>query len=157
MNEIAKSTEEQIYNLQEAMMDLPQAPAFDTTHHFHGGMYCRRMVIPAGSVIVSKKHKTDHLFIGCSGMLKVSGEGETYILDAGSVILSQIGTKRAVLALTDVVCMTVHVTKKTSTEGLEEELVDDEGKSLYDIDNSPKDGVLVQDREKVEWSGQQQQ
>lgn len=149
MNQIVKTTAEQINYLQDFMMEMPQAPAFNTTHHFHGGMYCRRMVIPAGSVIVSKKHKTNHLFIGCSGLLKVSGEGETYVLDAGSVILSKIGTKRAVLALTDVVCMTVHVTDKTSTDGLEEELVDDEGKSLYDIDNAPKEGVLVQHREKL--------
>lgn len=136
-------TRSQVERLQDVMSEMPQAPGMLTEHFFAGGMYCRRMVIPAGNVIVSKVHKTEHLFIGISGELEVVGQGATYVLTAGSVIPSAIGTKRAVRALTEVVCMTIHKTDLLSTEGLEEALMEADDRNLYDVNNQPKPGVLV--------------
>jgi quercetin dioxygenase-like cupin family protein len=132
-----------VERLQEAMEKLPQAPGMDTDHFFAGGMYCRRMFIPKGNIIVSKVHKTEHLFIGCSGELEVAGQGDTYVLKTGSVVPSIVGTKRAVRALTDVVCMTVHKTDLLSTDGLEEAMMELDERNLYDVHNQPKPGVLV--------------
>ncbi len=143
-----------IDDLQAAMAQLPQAPGMDTEHFFAGGMYCRRICIPAGTAIVSKVHKTEHLFIGCQGELKVVGQGETYILRPGDIIPSAIGTKRAVYALSDVVCLTIHKTDLASTEHLEEELMEEDELSLYDVNNQPKHGVLVVDAgEDQKWLG----
>jgi len=151
MTELAPSNQDAIQAMQDAMRAMPQAPAFKTEHVFFGGMYCRRMEIPKDSLIVSKVHKSDHLFIGCSGELVVAGQGEMYTLRAGDVIPSYIGTKRAVYALTDVVCMTVHKTDKTTTDGLEDELMAVNEADLYDVNNCPKPGVLtVSDFKKVE-------
>ena len=130
-------------NLHALMTKMPQAPGMKTEHVFAGGMYCRRIEIPAGVAIVSKVHKTEHLFIGVSGQLQVAGQGPDYILGPGDVIPSPVGTKRAVLALTDVVCMTIHKTEVTSVDSLEEELMDMKEDSLYDFDNQPKAGVLT--------------
>lgn len=130
-------------NLHNLMAQMPQAPGMKTEHAFAGGMYCRRIEIPAGVAIVSKVHKTEHLFIGVSGRLQVAGQGPDYILGPGDVIPSPVGTKRAVLALTDVVCMTIHKTDLQSEEGLEEELMEVDGYSLYDVNNQPKAGVLT--------------
>lgn len=147
-----------IDELQSEMAQMPQAPAMDTTHFFAGGMYCRRMEIPAGTVIVSKVHKTEHHFIGCVGQLFVSGQGENFIVNPGDVIPSPVGTKRAVCALTDVVVLTVHKTDETSPEALEKELMDIDGPCLYDAENRPKAGVLTTDSmEALKWSGQQPQ
>ena len=129
--------------LHAVMANLPQAPAMQTDHHFAGGMYCRRMEIPAGTVIVSKVHKTEHFFIGCSGELHVSGQGENYVIRSGDVVPSKIGTKRAVYAITDVVVMTVHKTDKTSIDGLEDEMVEVDETCLYDVNNCPKAGVTI--------------
>jgi quercetin dioxygenase-like cupin family protein len=114
-----------------------------TEHTFAGGMYCRRLEIPAGTAIVSKVHKTEHLFIGVSGQLQVAGQGPTYILGPGDVVPSPVGTKRAVFALTDVIVITVHKTELTSIDGLEDELMEASEDSLYDINNQPKAGVLT--------------
>ena len=143
MTELAPSNQDAIQAMQDAMRAMPQAPAFKTEHVFFGGMYCRRMEIPKDSLIVSKVHKSDHLFIGCSGELVVAGQGEMYTLRAGDVIPSSIGTKRAVYALTDVICMTVHKTDKTSIDGLEDELMEADPSVLYDADNKPKPGVIT--------------
>lgn len=130
-------------NLHATMLRMPQAPGMKTDHTFAGGMYCRRIEIPAGTAIVSKVHKTEHLFIGVSGRLQVAGQGPDYILGPGDVIPSPVGTKRAVLALTDVVCMTIHKTDLQSEDGLEEELMEADEYSLYDVNNQPKTGVLT--------------
>ena len=138
-----RATRENVDALQSAMIELPQAPGMDTTHFFGGGMYCRRIAIPAGRVIVSKVHSTEHMFIGCVGELLVAGQGENYTLRPGDVVVSPVGTKRVVFSVTDVVVMTVHKTDKTSVDDLEAELMSDNGQSLYDVNNQPKPGVLV--------------
>lgn len=141
-------SQDRIRDLREAMTSMPQAPGMQTHHFFAGGMYCRRIHIPHGYLIVSKIHKTEHLFIGCSGELQVAGQGETYILRAGDVIPSAIGTCRAVLALSDVICMTVHKTDTTDFAALEAEMVE-AGGALYDVNNQPKPGVLVSDSQEL--------
>jgi quercetin dioxygenase-like cupin family protein len=137
------SDREKIDQLALVMATMPQAPAMPTEHFFAGGMYCRRIHIPQGTAIVSKTHKTEHFFIGCIGQMIVHGEGEPYLLHPGVVIKSPIGTRRAVYAVTDVVCMTIHKTDKTSTDGLEDEMVEIDENSKYDVNNNPKPGVLV--------------
>ena len=135
---------ERVMDLQNAMMEMPQAPGMDTSHFFTGGMYCRRIEIPKGTVVVSKVHKTDHFFIGCVGELEVAGQGETYIIRPGDIVPSPVGVKRVVLALTDVVVLTVHKTDKTVADGkLEEEMIETDALSKYDVNNQPKPGVLV--------------
>ncbi len=141
-SEVSRATRESIDRMQTVMSKMPQAPGMDTTHFFAGGMYCRRIAIPAGNVIVSKTHKTEHLFIGCVGELAVAGQGENYILRPGDVMPSPVGTKRAVTALSDVVVMTIHKTDITSVDELEAELMED-GFSMYDVNNQPKPDVLV--------------
>lgn len=139
-----RATRDDVEALQSAMMQLPQAPGMTTTHFFGGGMYCRRIAIPAGRIIVSKVHNTEHMFIGCVGELMVAGQGENYTLRPGDVVVSPVGTKRVVFSVTDVVVMTVHKTNQVSVDNLEEELMSDDGLSLYDVNNQPKVGVLVQ-------------
>lgn len=135
---------ERLMDLQTAMMEMPQAPGMPTSHFFTGGMYCRRIEIPKGTVVMSKVHKTEHFFIGCVGELQVAGQGETYIIRPGDIVPSSIGTKRVVLALTDVVVLTVHKTNKTTADGeLEAEMIEIDPLSKYDVNNQPKSGVLV--------------
>jgi len=138
------TTRDQVMTLQEAMLNMPQAPGMDTEHFFAGGMYCRKISIPRGTVIVSKVHKTEHLFIGCIGELEVAGQGETYIIRPGDVVPSPVGTKRVVFAHTDVVVLTVHKTNRViADDELEEEMVEIDPKAKYDVNNQPKPGVLV--------------
>ncbi len=60
------------------------------------------------------------------------------------MVPSPVGVKRVVLALTDVVVLTVHKTDKTVADGkLEEEMIETDALSKYDVNNQPKPGVLV--------------
>lgn len=144
---------DEVLAFQEMMMQMPQAPGMTTDHCFAGGMYCRKIFIPRGTVVVSRVHKTEHLFIGCIGELQVAGQGDNYVIRPGDVVPSPVGTKRIVHALTDVVVLTVHKTDKlTADEDLENEMVELDPLSKYDVNNQPKHGVLVSvpDIEKLE-------
>jgi hypothetical protein len=143
MNNIKLGALDKINKLEDAVSEMSQAGEFETSHFFKGGMYCRRIEIPVNCLIVSKKHKTEHFFIGCYGELLVYDQDKTYILTQGMVVPSDIGTKRCVLALTDVVCMTVHRVDKDSIDDLENDIVESSDKSLYDFNNAPKKGVIT--------------
>ena len=55
-------SKELIEKLQAEMIKMPQAE-LETEHYFSGGMYCRKLTRPAGTLIVGKVHKKDHFFM----------------------------------------------------------------------------------------------
>ena len=56
----------------------------------------------------------------------------------GDVIESQPGTKRATLALTDAIGITIHKTDKTDLEEIEADLLEPEPAALFDASNNLK-------------------
>lgn len=118
--------------LQAAMLAMPQFQP-ETEHLFHGGLYCRTVARPKGCLIVGKRHRKPHLYIVLKGEVALVNEaGEVaQRYPAGSVIACHPGTKRAVLALEDSVCMTVHATKAKTVEGAESILVEPEPDSPF--------------------------
>jgi len=124
-----------IQALQAAISTLPQADGFVTTHHFAGGLYGRELFRPAGTLIVGKLHKKDHFYIVLAGEIEVYGVGR---IRAPAVFVSQAGSKRAVYAHTDAICMTVHRTDETDLEGIEADLIEPEGNALFDARNQLK-------------------
>src|SRR5258708_32953354 len=100
MNEIASR---KVWRLQEEAAKLPQME-LPTSHFFADGMYARVVERPAGTLVVGKVHRREHFYIITKGRVEVfSGEhSETY--EAGRVIVSKPGTKRAVFALEDSIC-----------------------------------------------------
>ena len=128
---------EQIEKLQSEMMEMPQAELV-TDHYFSGGMYCRRVFRPAGTLIVGKVHKKDHLFLCAMGEIIAWTEGGMKHLKAGDVIESKPGTKRVTLAVTDAIGITVHRTNKTDLNKIEKELIEPDEKALFDSSNKIK-------------------
>jgi hypothetical protein len=136
-----------VRTLQALMLQYPQAE-LPTTHLFADGMYARILPRPAGTLIVGKVHKHEHFYIVTKGSVQVGEQ----IYRAGDVIVSQPGTKRAVLALEDSICMTVHRTDKTDLAEIEAELVEPDEACTYGPGNvllSMKHEVIEQQQEKV--------
>jgi mannose-6-phosphate isomerase-like protein (cupin superfamily) len=128
---------EDINRLQDQLMAGPQVE-LKTEHYFSGGMYCRKVFRPAGTIIVGKIHKSDHLFMCTSGEIIVWSEKGMVTLKAGDVIESKAGTKRATLAVMDSIGVTVHKTDKTDLDEIESELIEPEKVSMYDSSNNIK-------------------
>ena len=124
----------QVFALQEAMRNMPQAE-LETEHYFADGMYCRVLKRKAGTLIVGKVHKREHFYIVAKGSVSVATENGPITYCAGDVIVSKPGTQRAVLALEDSICLTVHRTKKRNLDKIERELIEPDDRALFDARN----------------------
>lgn len=133
----------QIDKLQAEMVQLPATTDFSTEHYFSGGMYGRKLVVPAGMVIVGKVHKTDHLFICSKGEMIVWTENGMRKIVAGDVIESKAGTKRVGLALTETIGVAVMITDKTDLAEIEDELIETDDTSPYGVGNELKDWAIA--------------
>jgi mannose-6-phosphate isomerase-like protein (cupin superfamily) len=136
-------TLEQINRLQGEMSKLPQQE-LPTEHYFSGGMYCRKLWRPAGTLIVGKVHKKDHFFVCAAGEIIAWSEKGMVTLKAGDIIESRAGTKRVTLAVQDSIGVTFHVTDKTDIEEVEAELIEPDDLALFDAYNKLKLGSEVQ-------------
>lgn len=117
--------------LQTELSKLPQYQP-ETRHYFHGGMYCREVFRHAGVLVVGAVHKKEHFYLIVSGTVAITdGEGNIQEVTGPYLFQSKPGTKRAVLALTDTLCMTFHALNATTVEEAETELVEPEPDSMY--------------------------
>jgi hypothetical protein len=139
LNDLANiaPSREQIELLQSEMSKLPQYEA-PTEHVFHGGMYCRQVWRPAGCLIVGKVHKKEHFYMVVSGTVKVTTDDGLQTITGPMLLCSKPGTKRAVFAETDALCMTFHRVDSNTVEDAESELVEDDPKSMFTIGNKIK-------------------
>lgn len=127
-------TRDSVLALEAAMREMPQVE-LQTDHYFADGMYARVLFRPAGTLIVGKVHKREHFYIVARGKVQIGKE----VLEAGTVIVSKPSTKRAVYALEDSICLTVHRTKKRNLDKIEKQLVEPDSKALFDASNKVKE------------------
>lgn len=126
-----------ILRLEEELRKLPQdefAKSIRTEHYFADGMYARTLFRPKGTLIIGKVHKREHFYIVAKGCVQIGRN----VHPAGTVIVSSPGTKRAVLALEDSLCMTIHRTKKRNLDKIEAQLIEPDAKALFDASNKLK-------------------
>ena len=137
------SARAQLYQLQEAVGDLPEVDC-PLQHVFAPGAYARTIFIPKGTVIVGKIHKHAHLNILSKGDVAVLTEGGGREDLSGPVTLvSPPGTKRAVYAITDTVWTTIHLTNETDLDKIEEHVI---AKTFEDYEQF----LLTNETEKLE-------
>jgi hypothetical protein len=130
-------TRDMIDRLQREMIQYPQAE-LKTEHYFSQGMYCRKVVRPAGTLIVGKVHKKDHFFLCAAGEIIAWTENGMKHLVAGDVVESKPGTKRVTYALCDAVGITVHKTENTDLDEIEKELIEPDDLAMFDSRNKLK-------------------
>lgn len=140
----------QIDKLQAEMAKLPIAMSFKTEHYFSGGMYGRKMTLPAGVLLIGRVHKTDHLFICAQGEAIVWTENGMRKIFAGDVIPTKAGTKNVVLAITETIGFTALKTDKTDVAEAEDELVENDDASPYGVGNELKDWAVALKTNQIE-------
>lgn len=106
-----------IQRLQEATAQLPQAD-LPVEHTFLPGQYIRKLVMPAGTLVVGKRHRHRHALI-VTGHVTLRTEAGMIELQGTHVIDSQPGMKRAIYAHQDSVLITSHLTEETDLERIE--------------------------------------
>lgn len=102
-------------------------------------MYCREVIRQAGTLVVGAVHKKEHFYVVVSGTVSITdGNSEAKEITGPRILVSQPGTKRAVYAHTDAVCLTIHRTEKTDLAEVEAELVEEDPTSYYLTGNTLK-------------------
>lgn len=79
--------------------------------YFFPGLYLREIFMPAGFIVVSKRHKTEHPFIVSQGVVRVYDEldGQPVEIHAPYQGRTLPGTKRVLYTLDDTVWTTIHL------------------------------------------------
>jgi hypothetical protein len=116
--------QEIVQKLAAAMRELPDRQINPEPEHlFAPGMYVRVLHMPAGSVIVSKIHKTEHFCLAVNGRALVRvGEGIEEVV--GPKLMRTLpGTQRALCILEDATWITFHPTEETNLEAIEEQII----------------------------------
>lgn len=137
----AVSMVDKVKALQAEVMKLPQYEP-KTKHYFHGGMYCREVFRHANVLVVGKVHKKEHFYLVVSGTVSITTDDGAIEVSGPYLFESKPGTKRAVYAHTDTICMTFHCTDLKTVEDAETELVEEEPNSMFSFGNIVKDRNL---------------
>jgi len=104
------------------MSKMPQVD-FELRHYFLPGIYVRELHAKAGTALVGKLHKKDHIMMLQKGKIKVVSEQLTSILSAPCTIECKAGAKRAAYIIEDTVWVTIHPSDETDLDKLEAELI----------------------------------
>jgi quercetin dioxygenase-like cupin family protein len=132
-----KPLTDRINTLKTEMLKMNQVE-LPTQHLFHGGMYCRQVWRPAGCTIVGKVHKKEHFYMVVSGTVAITTDDGVQELTGPAMLCCKPGTQRAVYAITDALCMTIHRAEANTVEQVEDELVETDPESAFGIGNMLK-------------------
>jgi hypothetical protein len=91
---------------------------------FTPGLMTRRIFMSAGTVILSKKHGTEHQFVVLQGACLVSENGgPQFLLVAPYHGITKPGTWRKLFIIMDCVWLTMHPTSRTTVEEVEADII----------------------------------
>lgn len=131
--------------LEGALMHLPQVE-HEIYHHFCPGIYIRQMNVMKDSVIIGHQHNHKHFNILFKGKMVVYCGGKMDTVEAPFMMISEAGTRKVAVAITDCVWLTIHPNPEDiqDPEILENTLVtksktyEDMKRKLADIHDNPK-------------------
>lgn len=95
-------------------------------HTFTPGLYAREFSCPANNFIVSKIHKTEHIFIVSKGAVSVwDGDGEEQFIEAPYMGITKPGTRRILFVWEDLIWTTFHANPDNEDEyQIEERIIE---------------------------------
>jgi hypothetical protein len=110
-----------LYDLEKELMKLPQTEE-KLYHHFMGGVYIRELHIPAGSLIIGKRHrgKTCNMLMKGRMALYNEADGSVTEISAPLVFESEPLTKKMAFCFSDCVFMNIHPTTETDIDKIEQ-------------------------------------
>jgi hypothetical protein len=95
----------------------------DVTHTFGDGFYARTLRVPAGAMLVGRKHKHPHTFSLTRGEIVIRMESGWAALKAPAHFVAEPGEK-VIFALTDARMTTMHAVECADLEQIETALVE---------------------------------
>jgi hypothetical protein len=121
-----KTTNEKIDELESTMVENFPLVDCPLIHRFTEGLYTREIFMPAGSLITSKIHKTQHQYCVLKGAVSVwIDEGEEQYIEAPYVGITEPGTRRVLYVWEDCIWITSHPNPNNENlEQIEERIIE---------------------------------
>lgn len=110
-------------NLLDSVLVNLGTPDITTIHQFTPGLYTRQVLMPKGTLLTTKIHKTEHPFVVTQGVCTVWNDGVMETIVAPHFGVTKPGTRRAIYIHEDTVWTTFHATDKTTPEEVEKEVI----------------------------------
>lgn len=129
MNELTqreefKFNQESLIQMQDFIGETMPPAEIEFEHIFASGVYARVMKAKAGSIIVGKAHKTDHICILLKGTLTVTmDDGSTKYLTAPDIWVAKAGKKKLGVVHEDLEFVNVHATESTDLSVIEQQMI----------------------------------
>ena len=134
---IIRENDDRLDELEVAMLENCEPVHCLTTHKFTDGMYIREIFMPAGSLITSKIHKTEHPYIVSYGKVAVSIDSEDWDeITAPYTGITKPGTRRVLYILEDCIWTTFH-------------RIDDMKSEYNEISEEEKENIVKEIEEKI--------
>lgn len=117
------------------------APAVElpVTHRFTPGLYVREIFMPAGTLLTSRIHKTEHPYVITKGVVSVLIPGTgVETLSAGHVGITLPGTRRLLYIHEDTTWLTFHPNPENEDlEAIEARIIErrelEDGKTTFEL------------------------
>jgi hypothetical protein len=121
-----KQSDLRIDELEATMLNNFSMINCPLVHRFTEGLYVREIFMPAGSLITSKIHKTQHQFFILKGAVSVwNNDGEEVYLEAPYIGTTEPGTRRILYIWEDCIWATSHPNPNNETvEEIEERIIE---------------------------------
>jgi hypothetical protein len=118
-------------------------------HRFTPGMYIREILMPAGTVVTTATHKTEHPFVVSKGECSVWRDGfPVERIKAPHTGITKPGTRRLIYIHEDTVWITFHVTDKTDPDEIAKDIADLEPNPLLSAED------LLRSAWQKDWKGE---
>ena len=136
--------------IEKGIFESGQPVEMPVKHHFTPGMYCREIFIPAGTVLTSKIHKTEHPFVVSLGRINVIMEdnGVEEIV-APHFGITKPNTRRVLYAVEDTVWTTFHPTDIVPLDNSQKEIEKAVSKIEDNIIKKHKNKLLTSARKEI--------
>ena len=121
---VASRGDDEIDRLLALMLSSDAGIEIPIVHRFTPGLYVREMTAPAGAIIVSKIHRTEHPYTVSSGAMLVFVGSDVAEVRAPFTGITKPGTRRVAVVLEDCVWTTYHPTTETDIDKIEEAIIE---------------------------------
>lgn len=158
---VEKTMNERIDELEAAIVENFPLVELPLIHRFTEGLYVREIFMPAGSLVTSKIHNTQHQYFVLKGAVSVwIDEGVEVYIEAPYIGVTEPGTRRVLYVWEDCIWATSHPNPDNETvEQIEERILEKHDNPLLSDEIKIKlKEILSSNSKNIEsWHLQQQQ
>lgn len=120
----AAKHDDTLNSIQRALAEMPQVD-MPLQHNFTPGIYARTIFMKAGTLVMSKIHRTEHPYVVTRGKVRVfTRDKGTVTIEAPFRGVTKAGTRRVLYILEDCEWTTFHATDETDPETIEQQIIE---------------------------------